>query len=129
MRQNTWISTKDSSNRLAKYIEINEINEDIGNRLKKYVDKLYIDEVQDIAGHDFDFLKSIAQASGSRYLNSNFMENSVRFMKNSRARPNRGIHSVRCGRCTCLWRIRWTDKKWGGKAHLTYLIDFQMIII
>lgn len=50
-------------NRLAKLLEIYEVLPDINQRLEKYYDCLYIDEVQDFAGHDFNLLKSIANAN------------------------------------------------------------------
>jgi superfamily I DNA/RNA helicase len=49
-------------NRLAKFLDsLNGLNE-VNNRLEKYFDSLYIDEIQDFAGHDFNFLKSISKA-------------------------------------------------------------------
>lgn len=45
-------------NRIAKYcleFHLQEIKE----RLEKYFDHFYIDEVQDLAGHDFDFIHAI----------------------------------------------------------------------
>lgn len=49
-------------NRIAKLLEIQGIFPDINSRLTKYFDNLFIDEVQDFAGHDFNLLKGIAQA-------------------------------------------------------------------
>ena len=45
------------SNRLAYLIEVQQKTEDVKNRLKKYFDYFIIDEVQDISGRDFNFLK------------------------------------------------------------------------
>jgi hypothetical protein len=50
-------------NRIAKLCEIGKILPDINNRIEKYYDCLFIDEIQDFAGHDFDLLKSITQAN------------------------------------------------------------------
>lgn len=47
------------SNRIAKLIEIQGVIDSIKSRITKYYDNLFIDEVQDLAGHDFNFLKSI----------------------------------------------------------------------
>jgi DNA helicase II / ATP-dependent DNA helicase PcrA len=47
------------SNRIAKLIDNNSINKEINNRISKYFDNLYIDEVQDFAGHDFNLLVSM----------------------------------------------------------------------
>ena len=49
-------------NRIAKLLEQCEVLEDINQRLIKYYDHLYIDEIQDFAGHDFNLLKSITKA-------------------------------------------------------------------
>lgn len=49
-------------NRIAKLCENQNILSDINNRIEKYYDCLYIDEIQDFAGHDFNLLKSIAKA-------------------------------------------------------------------
>jgi len=46
------------SNRLAYYIE-NKILGEVKDRIIKYFDELLIDEVQDIAGRDFNFLEQI----------------------------------------------------------------------
>ncbi len=49
------------SNRIAKFVVENNILQDIIPRFSKYFDVLYIDEVQDFAGHDFNFLRDISQ--------------------------------------------------------------------
>lgn len=51
------------SNRIAKLLSIENLLPDINSRLEKYFDVLFIDEVQDLAGHDFNLLKSISQAN------------------------------------------------------------------
>jgi|CXWL01.1.fsa_nt_gi superfamily I DNA/RNA helicase len=51
------------SNRIAKFLEAQGVLADVNSRLEKYFDVLLIDEVQDLAGHDFNLLKSISQAS------------------------------------------------------------------
>ena len=53
------------SNRLAKLLEIENALGLINARIEKYFDELYIDEIQDFSGHDFNFLKSIAKSSTS----------------------------------------------------------------
>lgn len=47
------------SNRIAKLIEHEKIIEYVVQRLSKYYDQLFIDEVQDFGGHDFNLLKSL----------------------------------------------------------------------
>jgi len=51
------------SNRIAKLCEAKDILSDINSRIEKYFDYIYIDEIQDFAGHDFNLLKSIAKAN------------------------------------------------------------------
>ena len=45
------------SNRLAYYFEKRDVIEDIKYRITKYFDEFVVDEVQDIAGRDFNFLE------------------------------------------------------------------------
>lgn len=51
------------SNRIAKFLEIQRVLSDVNIRIYKYFDNLFIDEVQDIAGHDFNFISSIARTN------------------------------------------------------------------
>ncbi|MBK9283050.1 MAG: UvrD-helicase domain-containing protein [Sphingobacteriaceae bacterium] len=50
------------SNRISKFLQENKVLDDINARLKKYYKYLYIDEIQDFAGNDFNFIKSLAKA-------------------------------------------------------------------
>lgn len=50
------------SNRLAFFLENQNIINDIKKRLEKYFDEFIIDEVQDIAGRDFNFLEKLMDA-------------------------------------------------------------------
>lgn len=49
-------------NRLAKLLDIADILPLINNRIEKYFDNLFIDEIQDFAGNDFDLIKNISKA-------------------------------------------------------------------
>lgn len=51
------------SNRLAAYIEHCGILEDVKRRMEKYFDVFFVDEVQDFAGHDFNFLMKVSAAN------------------------------------------------------------------
>lgn len=51
------------SNRIAKLLESQNILDDVTSRLSKYFDNLFIDEIQDFAGHDFNFLESTSNAN------------------------------------------------------------------
>lgn len=61
-------------NRIAKLLEqcgtLNEINK----RLVKYYDHLYIDEVQDFAGHDFNLLMSLVKSEVNILLVGDFYQ-------------------------------------------------------
>jgi len=48
------------SNRIAKLLEKREIVKDINDRIAKYFDNVFFDEIQDFAGNDFNFLKNIS---------------------------------------------------------------------
>ena len=51
------------SNRLAKLLITKEtVAEDVTKRISKYFDQIFIDEIQDFGGHDFDFLRLIVDA-------------------------------------------------------------------
>jgi len=50
-------------NRIAKLCETQNVLLDINSRIEKYFDCLFIDEIQDFAGHDFNLLKNIAKAN------------------------------------------------------------------
>jgi DNA helicase II / ATP-dependent DNA helicase PcrA len=51
------------ANRLAKFIEQTGTTDAVIARLEKYFDAFFVDEVQDFAGHDFNFLKAISVAN------------------------------------------------------------------
>jgi len=50
------------ANRLAKFIEQAGLIGAVVARMEKYFDVLFVDEVQDFAGHDFNFLMAISKA-------------------------------------------------------------------
>lgn len=50
-------------NRIAKLLEVTNSNKKVKNRIEKYFDYLFIDEVQDFAGHDFNLLMCLVQAN------------------------------------------------------------------
>lgn len=53
------------SNRLAKFLDEQDVMDDVLQRISKYFDYVFIDEVQDFAGHDFNFLKNILAADAN----------------------------------------------------------------
>lgn len=50
------------ANRLAKFIEQSGLISAVVARMEKYFDVFLVDEVQDFAGHDFNFLVAISEA-------------------------------------------------------------------
>jgi DNA helicase-2/ATP-dependent DNA helicase PcrA len=50
------------SNRIAKLV-IEKVQKEVNQRLEKYYDCLYIDEVQDFGGHDFNLLSEISKCN------------------------------------------------------------------
>jgi superfamily I DNA/RNA helicase len=50
-------------NRISKLFKQMDIENLINERLEKYYTNLFIDEIQDFGGHDFNFLKSLIQAN------------------------------------------------------------------
>lgn len=51
------------ANRLAKFIEQSNLIGAVVARMEKYFEVLFVDEVQDFAGHDFNFLMAISAAN------------------------------------------------------------------
>lgn len=62
------------ANRLAKYLEQTGTMSAVVARIEKYFDAMFIDEVQDFAGHDFNFLISICKAKISCLLVGDFYQ-------------------------------------------------------
>ena len=50
------------SNRIAKLVETGNVLEYVRERLCKYFDQFFVDEVQDFGGHDFNLLKEMCKA-------------------------------------------------------------------
>ncbi len=78
-------------NRLSKFLEIRAVIPDIQNRLSKYFDHLFVDEVQDFGGHDFDFLKHLVQANLNITLVGDFFQHT--FVTSSDGPTNRSLHT------------------------------------
>ena len=50
-------------NRIAKLLAQRGVIPDVILRIEKYFDRIYLDEVQDLAGHDFNFFASLCDAN------------------------------------------------------------------
>lgn len=62
------------SNRIAKLLDLANTMDDVRARLLKYFDCIYMDEVQDLAGHDFNFLKNACQIDLEMILVGDFFQ-------------------------------------------------------
>lgn len=56
-------------NRISKLLVRTNVMENINNRIEKYFDNMFIDEIQDFGGHDFNLLNFLTQAN----ININFV--------------------------------------------------------
>lgn len=79
------------SNRIAKLFETKNIENDIVIRLEKYYESIYIDEIQDFAGHDFNFLKIVSRANINILFVGDFFQHT--FDTSSDGNVNSGIHN------------------------------------
>ncbi len=78
-------------NRIAKLLQSQNVLDLVRQRLEKYYDNLFIDEVQDFAGHDFDFLEGIAKSRLSMAFVGDFYQHTF---DTSRDGPvNRSLHA------------------------------------
>ena len=66
-------SKKMYHSRLAKLCN-EKLIKDIHNRLEKYFDNIYIDEIQDFSGHDFNFLLSMIKCNCNIFLVGDFFQ-------------------------------------------------------
>jgi len=62
------------SNRIAKFLDEQTVLQDINDRIVKYFDVMFIDEIQDFAGHDFNLLKSFAKIKIAMLLVGDFYQ-------------------------------------------------------
>ena len=77
--------------RIAKLLELKGVLEDISIRLEKYYDIMLIDEVQDIAGHDFNLLKSISKSNIEMIFVGDFYQHT--FDTSRDGSVNKNLHS------------------------------------
>jgi DNA helicase-2/ATP-dependent DNA helicase PcrA len=62
-------------NRLGKFVEYENIVDDIKKRLERFYDHFYYDEFQDLGGHDFNFISKIVQANIDFLFVGDFFQN------------------------------------------------------
>jgi DNA helicase-2/ATP-dependent DNA helicase PcrA len=78
------------ANRLAKLIDQSNLMTAVVARIEKYFDVLFIDEVQDFAGHDFNFLLAICAAKMRITLVGDFFQHT--FDTSRDGNVNAGLH-------------------------------------
>lgn len=75
-------------NRISKLFKQMDIENLINNRLEKYYVNLFIDEIQDFGGHDFNFLKSLTQANINIILVGDFFQHTFDTSKDGNINKN-----------------------------------------
>jgi DNA helicase-2/ATP-dependent DNA helicase PcrA len=78
------------ANRLAKFIEQCNLMSAVIARIEKYFDVLFVDEVQDFAGHDFNFLIAISAAKVNAIFVGDFFQHT--FDTSRDGNVNHGLH-------------------------------------
>lgn len=77
-------------NRVAKLLEMYEVIPAVINRIERFYDEFYIDEVQDFAGHDFNLLLSLTKSHVDMFFVGDFYQHTF---DTSRDGPvNRTLH-------------------------------------
>lgn len=125
-RQLLYYRTKSGyfySNRLSLFLDKAGVVPDIRNRIETYFDELIIDEVQDIAGRDFNFLEQLMDTNANLLFvgdffqhtyntsldgntNKNLFDNQAKYMKRFSDKgvvPDTAtlVNSWRCSRTIC----------------------------
>ncbi|NMG50963.1 DNA helicase UvrD [Azoarcus communis] len=79
------------ANRLAKFIEQSNLVSAVVARMEKYFDVFFVDEVQDFAGHDFNFLMAISAAKLNATFVGDFFQHT--FDTSRDGNVNKNLHS------------------------------------
>jgi len=76
------------SNRLAKFIEQSNLEGAVVTRMEKYFDVFFVDEVQDFAGHDFNFLMAVSAANLNITFVGDFFQHTFDTSRDGNVNPN-----------------------------------------
>lgn len=89
-----WISNGGYlyNNRLFQLILNRVGSQDLLRRLNRFYDEVYVDEVQDFAGHDFDFIELLNQFDGSVLCVGDYYQHT--FDTSTDGNKNGGLHST-----------------------------------
>jgi len=77
--------------RIADLLNIKELMPDLKIRLSKYFDSFFVDEIQDFAGHDFNFLCDLASAKVRTVLVGDFYQHT--FDTSRDGKTNENLHN------------------------------------
>lgn len=78
-------------NRIAKILIENKCIDEVTQRIEKYFDTMFIDEVQDFAGNDFNFLCKLAKANVEQLLVGDFFQHT--FDTSRDGSTNKNLHN------------------------------------
>lgn len=76
--------------RMAKLLEVKGCITELQRRIARYYDKVYVDEVQDFGGHDFNLLKQIIVADVEALLVGDFFQHT--YSTSVDGAVNKGLH-------------------------------------
>jgi DNA helicase-2/ATP-dependent DNA helicase PcrA len=77
-------------NRLAKMLKQSDLYEQISARIEKYFDHVFLDEIQDFAGHDFNFLSVISASEVDTLMVGDFYQHT--FDTSRDGQTNKNLH-------------------------------------
>jgi DNA helicase-2/ATP-dependent DNA helicase PcrA len=77
--------------RMAKLLAVKGCMEELRARIDRYYDDVFVDEVQDFGGHDFNFLLDLAKARASFRLVGDFYQHT--FATSHDGNVNRSLHA------------------------------------
>jgi len=77
-------------NRLAKFLDVKGCMPEVIGRLERYFDRIFVDEVQDLAGQDFNFLLNLCAANVEFLLVGDFYQHT--FDTSRDGAVNKGLH-------------------------------------
>ena len=75
-------------NRAAKLVSAAELMDKVRRRLERYYDDLYVDEVQDFAAHDFNFLLELSAADINVLLVGDYFQHTFDTSRDGNVRRN-----------------------------------------
>jgi DNA helicase-2/ATP-dependent DNA helicase PcrA len=78
-------------NRMGQFAEVENLIDEIKDRLEKFYDHLFFDEFQDLGGHDFNFFMLIVQANINFLFVGDFFQNT--YVTSSDGRTNSNLYS------------------------------------